>query len=515
MARKIFAPFGGLTLSDHIHNQQTSRDPTHRIVTLPVLERYIVPLQHSDQLPGYAIVQPGDAVKRGQPLSTTKSYRSAVVHAPTSGVVQKIAPHPLAHPSGQRGLCVTIESDGRDEPHPCIPYTPLQNFAHHLQNMGIVGLGGAAFPTHAKIKATEVPIHTVVINGVECEPEISCDDMLMREHATEIITAAQTLCQMTHSSTCVLVIENNKHEAIAALTQATEQTSSVEVICVPTRYPSGSTEQVIYLITGQEIPYHQHARDLGFLCVNVATVLAIQQAVIGQPLTERIVTVTGDVKKPANYRVRIGTTVDDLLRVVQPHHSQASVIMGGPLMGIMLQDTNVPVHKGSNCFIVRTPVTKSPPPEMPCIRCGDCAQVCPVQLQPQELFWFSQAKQFDRAQQYHLFDCIECGCCAYVCPSNIPLVEYYRFAKSEIRLQQHEDKMAQLSKERFEKRNERLAVQEKERADRLAHKMSATSTQDHSTHKKQVIAEAIEQAKRKKAQLALRSTQKPTLPDND
>ncbi|HLO64790.1 MAG TPA: electron transport complex subunit RsxC, partial [Azonexus sp.] len=401
------------------------------------------------------------------------------VHAPTSGTVIEVGLYPAAHPSGLTAAAVVIEPDGEDrwiERQP-IDYAALEPEAvrEMLREAGVVGLGGAVFPTHGKLTASKtVPMEEMVINGAECEPYITCDDLLMRERAEEVVRGAGVFRDLLKPKKVLIGIEDNKPEAIAAMTAAVKALGDAfkefEVIAVPTRYPAGGAKQLIRVLTGKEVPASKRSTDLGVQCFNVATAYTAWRAVAhGEPVISRLVTVTGNVGEPCNWEVLIGTPMDELLRIGQPKPDTDGIIMGGPMMGFLVPDHKAPVVKATNCLIAHSPTLFPPkPPEMPCIRCGECARACPHELQPFEMYWFARAKNFGKTQEYAIFDCIECGCCSYVCPSRIPLVQYFRFAKSEIWARERDKQAADSAKGRFEFKQLREEREKAEKAEKLA-----------------------------------------------
>ena len=338
-------------------------------------------------------------------------------------------------------------------------------------------MGGAGFPTSVKVNLGDHQrVEQLIINAVECEPYITADDRLMRERADEIVLGIQILQYLLNPHDTLIGIEDNKPEAIAALRAACAD-SDVEVRVVPTKYPSGGEKQLIQLLTGKEVPSGSIPAQCGVVCQNVGTAWAVKRAVHdGEPLLSRITTVTGDaVARPGNYEVWLGTPVADLL-----HHAGVDkerlgrLVMGGPMMGFTLHDPSVPVVKTSNCVIAASAEElPEPPPEQACIRCGACAEVCPANLLPQQLYWYAKTDDFERAQHHNLMDCIECGACAYVCPSHIPLVQYYRYAKGEIRTQAAEQIKADRARERFEARQARLEREQAEKEARRRARLEA------------------------------------------
>ena len=446
------------------------------IATAPIPSRLVVPLHQSIGGTPRPIVQAGDQVLKGQLIGEADGWISAAVHAPTSGTVVEVAMHVQPHPSGLDAMCVVIAPDGRDEwiAHQPFDYANAAPEAvrEYLQQSGVVGLGGAVFPTHGKLTPSKtVPMEELVINGAECEPFITCDDLLMRERAEEVVRGIGIFRDLLQPKKVLIGIEDNKPEAAAAMRAAVGALGEpFSVVVVPTLYPAGGAKQLIRVLTGKEVPAAKRSTDLGVQCFNVATAYTAWRAIAhGEPVVSRLVTVTGNVHAPRNYEVLIGTPMDELLQLATPHPDTDGIIMGGPMMGFLVPDRQVPVIKATNCLIAHDDRLFPPkPPEMPCIRCGSCAQACPHELQPFEMYWFSRAKNFGKTQEYHIFDCIECGCCSFVCPSRIPLVQYFRFAKSEIWAREREKNAADGAKARFEFKQLREEREKAEKAEKLA-----------------------------------------------
>lgn len=473
--RKLYHFNGGVHPPQH--KAESARNPIKK-PSLP--ERLIVPLHQHIGNTAKAVVKEGDIVLKGQLIGKAEGYVSSAIHAPTSGKVLSVAMDAVPHPSGLKDLCITLEPDGEDEWIELKPIDHLNmdpsSLRNRLRDAGVVGLGGAVFPSFIKLNPSNRKIRTLVLNGAECEPYITCDDMLMRERSAEIAEGAKIMRHMLQAEEVVLGIEDNKPQAIAAMKAVCG--NEIEVVAVPTIYPGGGAKQLIRVLTGIEVPAGERSTDLGVQCFNVATALAVYRAIkFGEPMVSRIVTITGAVRNPGNYDTLIGTPIDYLIGQAKALAGSGGAIMGGPMMGFDLPSTAVPVVKATNCIIVKAPelFPKNPEP-MPCIRCSRCAEACPADLQPQELYWFSKAGNFGKAQEYALFDCIECGCCSYVCPSHIPLVQFYRYAKSEIWAQEREKKAADLARIRHDFRVERMEREKREKAERLAQKSAQAPT---------------------------------------
>ncbi|MGL4845414.1 MAG: electron transport complex subunit RsxC [Aeromonas veronii] len=466
---------GGIHPADN--KLQSSQSP---VVDAGLPPRLIIPLRQHAGPAGDLLVQVGDKVKKGQPLTRYAKGRVVPVHASTSGTITEIGYHTVAHPSGLGDLCVILTPDGEDEwgeRNGKADYWNLERgeLLERIQQAGVAGLGGAVFPTHSKLDGRGQLTEILIVNGLECEPYITTDDRLMQQYADEIMDGIRVLKHLLKPKLTLIGVEDNKPEAIEQLTRhATDE--DVLVKTVPTKYPSGGAKQTIELLTGRQVPKGGRAVDIGIMVLNVATVFAIKRAIIdGEPLIERIVTLTGDsFKKPGNAWVRLGTPVRWLLQrfELQPEAEQR-VIMGGPMMGFTLPHAMVPVVKATNCLLAPTQAElPAPGPEQPCIRCSACADACPATLLPQELYWYSRAKEYDKAEKLNLMDCIECGACAWVCPSEIPLVQYYKIAKDDIREARAEAEKAERAKQRFEAKQARF---EREKAAREARHAEAAA----------------------------------------
>ncbi len=459
------------------NKDQSSLTP---VVDAGLPPQLIIPVRQHAGPAGDLLVRVGDKVKKGQPLTRHDKGRFVPVHASTSGTITAIGHHTVAHPSGLDDLCITLTPDGEDawgERQGRSDYWNLERgeLLERIQQAGIAGLGGAVFPTHSKLDGRGQLTEILIVNGLECEPYITTDDRLMQEYADEIMDGIRVLKHLLKPKLTLIGVEDNKPAAIGELTRhATDE--DVLVKTVPTKYPSGGAKQTIELLTGRQVPKGGRAVDMGIMVLNVATVFAIKRAIIdGEPLISRIVTLTGDAfKKPGNAWVLLGTPVRWLLKrfELQPEADQR-VIMGGPMMGFTLPHAMVPVVKATNCLLSPTRAELPPPgPEQACIRCSACADACPANLLPQELYWYSRAKEYDKAEGLNLFDCIECGACAWVCPSEIPLVQYYKIAKDDIREARAEAEKAERAKQRFEAKQARF---EREKAAREARHAEAAA----------------------------------------
>ena len=503
------------------------------IQQMPLPARLIVPLTQHLGAPAEPCVVLGERVLKGQKIAEASGFVSVPVHAPTSGTVSVIGPQPYPHVSGMSAMAIVIDSDGQDqwielEPKPDYRQLPAAELLEVIRQAGINGLGGAGFPTAVKLTAPPTQaIRTLIINGTECEPYITADDLLMRERAAELVAGIEILEYLIQPQEVLIGIEDNKPEAIAAVRAAIGERAYVLKV-FPTKYPSGGEKQLIQILTGEEVPSGGLPADIGMLCQNVGTCVAVHDAVLlGKPLITRITTLTGEaLAKPMNVEALIGTPVAELLAFAKLDSSKLNrLIMGGPMMGFTLPSLDVPLIKTTNCLLASTrEELPPPPPALPCIRCGECAEVCPASLLPQQLHFFALGQEHEQLKAYNLFDCIECGACAYVCPSSIPLVQYYRAAKGEIRALEQKQHKAEHSRQRFEWRQERLRRAEEqkgadrkaraERAARAKEAQAQTASQDDPVARVQAQKAGLSEEQKKlkieanMAQVALKKAEK-------
>ena len=446
---------------------------------MPLASRFVLPLKQHIGAEGELCVRVGDKVLRGQPLTRGRG-RMLPVHAPTSGTVVAIAPHSTAHPSALPEMSIIIEADGEDRWIERDGWADYRSHSHdelieRIHQFGVAGLGGAGFPTGAKLQGGGDKIETLIINAAECEPYITADDRLMQDCAAQIMEGVRILAHILRPRQVLIGIEDNKPQAISMMRAVLAGSHDIQLKVIPTKYPSGGAKQLTQILTGKQVPHGGRSSDIGILMQNVGTAYAVKRAVIdGEPLTERVVTVTGEaVSRPGNVWARLGTPVRHLLDFAGFYPSaEQLVIMGGPLMGFTLPWLEVPVVKITNCLLAPSASEMGEPQEEKgCIRCSACADACPADLLPQQLYWFSKGQQHDKATAHNLSDCIECGACAWVCPSNIPLVQYFRQEKAEIYAIAEEEKRNAEAKARFEARQARLEREKIARQQR--HKQAA------------------------------------------
>lgn len=489
-------------------------------------QELILPLPQAIGEQATPIVKPGDRVLKNQLIAQADAdaKRKLVVpiHAPTSGVIAAIEARTLPHASGLQEMCIILKPDQEDKAldnalkvDGSWPQEP-QALKDLLVGSGVIGMGGAGFPTYAKLPKEKGKIRTLVINGAECEPFISCDDLLMQTQAKAIWQGAQITAQALGCQNIVCGIENNKPKAIQLMQSALETIAKesnsllMEIQQVATVYPMGGQKQLVYEVTGIELESGGHAIDQGLLMMNVATLRAIYRAVeFGEPLTSRLVTVSGEgLQGGFNINALIGTPFNELTEIAKPKSPiDYPLIMGGPMMGVRMPDNHVPVLKTTNCVLANPPEQREP--QMPCIRCGECMDACPVNLLPQQMYWHSQGHEYEKVEKLNIKDCIECGCCSYVCPSHIPLVQYYRHAKSEIKAINADKEAKELAKQRHEFRLQRIEREKAEREARLKAKKQAVKKQATTAKKPNAAAAAAKAAAAKTAASKKADADKP------
>ncbi|MCF6281333.1 MAG: electron transport complex subunit RsxC [Candidatus Polarisedimenticolaceae bacterium] len=453
--RKLWTFHGGIHMPDH--KAQTC-DAAIEPIKLP--SQLILPLKQHVGSIALPVVEVGQRVLKGELIAKSTAYISAPLHAPTSGVVTEIGDAFIPHPSRLPALSITIKPDGKDEWITADPAThnpeqlTLEALATIIGDAGIVGLGGGTFPSSVKASAND--IHTLILNGAECEPYITCDDRIMRERADKIINSAAIIKRVLGANECLIGIEDNKPEAIAEMQRAVSDGghSGIEIVTIPTLYPSGGEKQLIQILTGKEVPSGSNPTQIGIVCFNVATAEAIYEAITAsRPMISRIVTITGEgIKRPCNVEALLGTPINELIAQAGGYSDTAEkLIIGGPMMGFTVDTDQLPLTKGVNCLlVVSESEIPTAGPGIACIRCSECANVCPTSLLPQQMYWFSRSQNLEKSEEYNLFDCIECGCCSHVCPAEIPLVQYFRSTKTAVT----ENNAANAKNERARMRNE-------------------------------------------------------------
>ena len=488
------------------NKKQSSQKP---IRTLNLPKYFYVPVVQHSGWAGDLIVKEGDYVFKGQALTQGDHYRQLPVHAPTSGRVVAIAPHVASHASGLPEMTVVIETDGKDE---WIERKPIDDFLQmgseeiieKVYRYGIAGLGGAVFPTASKLSLADKRCKLLIINGAECEPYITCDDRLMQERTNELVEGIRILRYVLRPEEVVIAIEDNKPSAIKAVKKALKGANDMFVREIPTKYPSGASDQLVQVLTGLEIPQGKRTIEMGIVMHNIGTVYAVKRAIMDdEPLIERVVTLTGDkIRNKGNVWARLGTPIIHLLEQVDYQaDARFPVFLGGPMTGFILPSLQSPITKTANCIIAPDHFEYAPPePERSCIRCSSCSDACPVGLLPQQLYWFARSEDHEKSNEYHLEACIECGICAYVCPSYIPLIQYFRQEKAKIAEIEEKTKKSEEAKERFEAREARLQKEKEARTARINQAAEKRREEIAQNQGEDPVAAALARIKAKKAE---------------
>lgn len=425
-----------------VHPPENKKASGSSIVVLPVPKSVCIHLAHHLGAPAEPIVAKGDTVKAGQLIGKSTGFISANLHSPVSGVVQKIEPAPDS--SGYKKPAIFIEVKD-DEWMPEIDRSPdlvkpsdltPEEIIGQVGKMGIVGLGGATFPSHVKLSVPKgKKADILIINGVECEPYLTSDHRLMLEKGEEILIGTQLLMKALRVTSCVIAIENNKPDAVSHLRELCVRYPGILVEPLQVKYPQGGEKQLIKAITGREVPSGKLPIEVGAVVHNVGTAFAVYEAIAkNKPLVERVVTVTGkSMQRTANYLVRIGTPVIELIEASGGlPEDTGKVISGGPMMGRALPFLDVPVTKGTSGIVI-IPVDESHRPKsMNCIRCSRCSSACPMGLEPYLLMSLGELKRWEEMEKENVMDCMECGCCSYTCPSGRPLLDYIRLGKNNV-----------------------------------------------------------------------------------
>ena len=458
---KLFRIRGGVHPDD-----RKSLSASQAIEDLPMPPLLHIPLQQHIGAPAAPLVRRGERVLKGQMLARSQGAISAPVHAPTSGRIMGVGGYPAHHPSGLLVRTITLQPDGEDRWIDTLdpvaePFElPPEEIARRVAEAGIVGMGGATFPSAVKLNLrNRYDLHTLVINGAECEPYLTCDDRLMREQSEQVLDGVRLMAHALGVKRIIVAIENNKPEAQAAMRRAAEPFAHISVVGLPTRYPMGSEKHLVQTLIGKETPARGLTADMGVVVHNTATALAVHEALrYGYPLVARVMTVSGGaIAQAKNLRVPLGTPLSHLVDYCGGFKSDPErLVSGGPMMGQPLPDTRVPAVKGSNGLLALTAEESARDEEMPCIRCASCVQACPCGLVPLEMAAHIRTGGLDNSVKLGLLDCIACGSCSYACPSHIPLVQYFNYAKGELAARQRAQHKQGETKRLAEARTDRM-----------------------------------------------------------
>ena len=438
-ARKSSFPRGGV----HPSGRKKQTEDRELTPSQPPERLAVLMLQHIGS-PARPVVEKRDEVKKGQLIGEASGFMSANVHSPVSGKVKKIEKR-IHGPTGKMIEAVIIDNDGEEQwAEGCKEPRDVENvdtsqLVDRVQEAGVVGMGGATFPSHIKLSPPpEAPIRDVILNGAECEPALTCDYRLMVEKTEELVDALRLIMRIVDGDKGWIGIETNKPRAIEQFTEATRGIPDIGVCPLEVRYPQGAEQQLITAITGREVPSGGGLpHEVGCLVHNVATALAIRDAVqLGKPLIDRPLTVTGEgIEEPGNFIERIGTNVESIIERQGMREGANQLILGGPMMGVAQPQFNVPLTKGNSGILLRR--VEEPAPQRACIRCGRCVEHCPLGLVPSTLSILCENKDWEAAKANDLMECKECGCCAYICPANRRIVHLIQFGKAELAKQKN------------------------------------------------------------------------------
>jgi len=427
-----------------VHPPENKISAGKKIEELPIPETVFIPVAQHIGAPSTAVVNKGDSVKTGQIIAKSSGFVSTNIHSSVSGKVKKVDVSADSSGYPKQGIFIDVEGDEWveeiDRSAELVKVFDLdgQKIIQKIQDAGIVGLGGATFPTHVKLVPPKgMKAEILLINGVECEPYLTSDHRLMLEKADEILVGTQLLMRAMNVEKAVIGIENNKPDAIQLLTDKAKNYKGISVFALKVKYPQGGEKQLIKAVTGKEVPSGALPIAVGAVVSNVGTAFAVYEAVQkNKPLFERVVTVTGKgIAKPSNFKVRIGTATAKLIEAAGglPENT-GKIISGGPMMGRAIVSLDIPVTKGTSGILVMQNEEAKRKEYMECIRCSRCVSVCPMGLEPYLLMTLGVKQIFDKAENEKVMDCIECGSCSYTCPSNRPLLDYIRFGKAKVGL---------------------------------------------------------------------------------
>ncbi len=520
-SQQLYKLQGGIKLPHHKNDSLQNG-----LSRLPIADKVYMSLRINRGNIAKPLVKVGDKVLKGQIIAKPDTIKGSYIHASTSGEVTAIKQRATASPEADISTVVEITSDGKEQ-WVLLSQTPInqayidsistEDIIDCIHNGGLVGLGGAGFPTHLKYSSQNT-IHTLIVNGAECEPYITCDEQLMLDFPDDLINGVLLMMKASGASQAIFALEDQVGNIKSNIDKRVKDRNiqNISVVKVPTIYPAGGEKQLIKVLTGLEVPSGGLPLNLGIIVQNVGTIKALSDFIAqGRPLVERIVTVAGDcIGTPQNFIVAIGTSMNHILQHADFDQDKAyRLIIGGPMMGYSMPDCSIGIDKTTNCILALSKkMTHHYGDTLPCIRCGECVNVCPAYLLPQQLHWYIKGENLEKAREHHLYDCIECGACAWVCPSQIKLVDYYRYAKSELKYLDYKREKSDKAQIRHEQREARLERLKTERAAKRKRTRRRTSNPDKIKHDLNATMERIQKAKAEK--IAQQKTKKQETDNN-
>ncbi len=504
-SQQLYKLQGGIKLPHH-KNDSLQNGLSH----LPIADKVYISLRINRGNIAKALVKVGDKVLKGQIIAKPDTTNGSYIHASTSGEITAIMQRATASPEADISTVIEITTDGKEQwvllnkkpiNQAYIDSVSAKDIIDSIHNAGLVGLGGAGFPTHLKYTSNDTKINTLIVNGAECEPYITCDEQLMLSYPEDLISGILLMMKASAASQAIFALEDQVGNIKSAIEKHIKQRkiNNIIVTKVPTIYPAGGEKQLIKVLTGREVPSGGLPLNLGIIVQNVGTIKALSDFISeGRPLVERIVTVAGDcIGMAQNFITAIGTPMSHLLQHAQFHKDKTHrLIIGGPMMGYSMPDCSTGIDKTTNCILALSKnITQHYGDALPCIRCGECVNVCPAGLLPQQLHWYIKGENLEKAREHHLFDCIECGACAWVCPSQIKLVDYYRYAKSELKYLDYKREKSDQAQIRHEQREARLERLKAERAAKRKRTRRRTTNTDKIQKDLSATMERIQKAK--------------------